>query len=286
MLNKVCNVVDPVKFLRFFLYVNLLTAAFFSCALAQRSEIWREKPGTWLLNLGLGATRYVGDLNERSDLAHLRLGSAISVAAAYRYSPQLTFRAEAQLYFIRGTQQDTHLAYNNLSFSSTNPDLWAGLQWDFWRADNRNHVIIPYALAGVGLTQISPRTTYKGQSVSLAPLHTEGIAYNRFPVILRYGLGVPIAANERFKWHLEGTYTHVMSDYVDDVSTVYPDQSGMTPLAAALSDRRPELSQPLNPVGAQRGNSGRRDGYFILSARLIFVIITPSQRNYRRMRRG
>ena len=268
------RILFPVLFLGF-IHAPLL--------LAQRSEIWREKPGTWLLNIGLGATHYAGDLTEQGNFAHLRLGAAIDVAAAYRYSAQLTIRAETQLYYIRGTQQDTHLSYNNLSFHSLNPDIWAGLQWDFWRADNRNHVIIPYVLAGVGLTYLTPRATYKGKSVSLAPLHTEGIAYSRLPVIIRYGLGVPIVASERFKWHLEGTYTHVLSDYVDDVSTVYADQSGMEPLAAALADRRPELGQPLNLAGAKRGNSGKRDGYFVLSARLIFVIITPSQRNYRRM---
>ncbi len=272
-----------MKFPRFFLPGILFAILLSPFVRAQRSEIWREKPGTWLLNVGLGTTRYVGDLNERSDLAHLRLGIGISAAAAYRYSPQLTLRAEGQLYYIRGTQRDTHLAYNNLSFHSINPDVWAGLQWDFWRADNRNYAVIPYALAGVGLTYITPKTTYKGQTVSLAPLHTEGLAYNRLPLILRYGLGVPIAATERFKWHIEGAYTHVLSDYVDDVSTVYPDRSSMEPMAAALADRRFELGQTLNPAGAKRGNSGRRDGYFVLSARLIFVIITPSQRNYRRM---
>ena len=261
----------------------VLSVVFSSTTLAQRSEIWREKPGTWLLNAGLGTTHYVGDLNERVDLAHLRLGVALNVAAAYRYSPQLTLRAEAQLYYIHGTQQDTHLSYNNLSFHSINPDIWAGLQWDFWRDDNRNHVIIPYALAGVGLTYLTPKATYRNQSVSLAPLHTEGVVYNRLPVILRYGLGLPIAATERFKIHLEGAYAHVLSDYVDDVSTVYASQSSMEPLAAALADRRRELGQPLNPVGAKRGNPDRRDGYFVLSARMIFVIITPSQRNYRRM---
>ena len=274
-----------MKAIRFFLSISLCSVLIGcpSIGLAQRAEIWREKPGTWLLNVGVGATHYVGDLNERVDLAHLRLGIALNVAAAYRYSPRLTLRAEAQLYYIRGTQQDTHLAYNNLSFHSINPDVWAGLQWDFWRADNRNHVVIPYALAGMGLTYLTPKATYRNQSISLAPLRTEGVAYSRLPLILRYGIGVPVAATERFNLHIEGTYTHVWSDYVDDVSTVYPDKSSMTPLAAALADRRFELGQPLNPAGAKRGNPDRRDGYVVLSARFIFVLITPSQRNYRRM---
>lgn len=250
-------------------------------SVAQRSEIWREKPGTWLLNVGLGMTHYAGDLSEFANLAHLRLGAALNVAAAYRYSPRLTLRTEAQLYYLRGTQQGTRLAYNNLSFHSFNPDVWVGMQWDFWRVSDRNHVVIPYALAGAGLTYLTPKATYKGQTYSLAPLRTEGVAYSRLPVILRYGLGVPVLATERLKLHTEGTYTHVLSDYVDDVSTVYPDLSQMGELRAALADRRLELGQTPNPAGAQRGNSGRRDGYFILSARLIFVISTPAQRHYR-----
>ncbi len=270
-------------FIRFVSFLGLLASGLLTPVLGQRSEVWREKPGTWLLNVGLGATHYTGDLTEWGNLGHLRLGVALNAAVAYRYSPQLTLRAEAQLYYIRGTQQDTHLAYNNLSFFSINPDVWAGLQWDFWRAEDRNHVIIPYGLLGAGLTYLTPKTTYLGQTYSLAPLQTEGVAYNRLPFVLRYGVGVPMLATERFKVHLEGTYTHVLSDYVDDVSTVYPDLSGMSPLRASLSDRRLELGQVPNPTGAKRGNSGRRDGYFIVSARLVFVLITPSQRNYRRM---
>ncbi|WP_425290829.1 hypothetical protein [Spirosoma linguale] len=251
--------------------------------LAQRSEIWRERPGTWLMNGGVGVTHYLGDLTEAGNLGYLRLGAAMSGAVAYRYSPQLTLRAEAQIYYIRGTHKNTHLEYNNLSFHSINPDIWAGVQWDFWPASDPNHVIIPYALAGVGLTYMTPMAVFSGQPVSLAPLQTEGVKYNRLPFIVRYGLGVPIHSTERFRWNLEAAYTHVFSDYLDDVSTVYPDLTRMDPFAAALSDRRLELGLKPNAPGAQRGNSQRRDGYFILSARLVFVINTPSYRNYRRI---
>ncbi|QKZ15618.1 hypothetical protein HU175_00960 [Spirosoma sp. KUDC1026] len=250
---------------------------------AQRSEIWREKPGTWLLNAGLGTTHYTGDMSQWGDLSHLRLGAALSVAAAYRLSRQLSFRAETQVYYVRGSQRGTELSYNNLSFFSINPELWAGMQVDFWPVDDRHKASIPYALAGVGLTYMTPQTTYKEQSYSLAPLHTEGVDYSRLPLIVRYGLGVPVLATDRFKLHLEGTYTHVLSDYLDDVSTIYPDRSTMSPVAAALSDRRAEIGLEPNKVGEQRGNSDRNDGYFILSARFIFVLMTPNQRNYRRM---
>lgn len=254
-----------------------------SDALAQRSRYWQDKPRTWLLNVGVGTTRYTGDMNEPGNFAHLRLGAALSVAATYRLSQQLSFRAETQLYYIYGSHQHTHIDYNNLSFHSLNPDAWAGLQWDVWRVDDPYRATIPYVFAGVGLTYMTPKATYQGKSYSLAPLHTEGIIYNRMPLIIRYGFGLPLLSGERIRLNIEGAYTHVQSDYLDDVSTVYPDRSGMSSLAAALSDRRSEIGLRANQPGEQRGNSSRNDGYLILSARVVFVLITPQQRSYKRM---
>ncbi|RIV22258.1 hypothetical protein DYU11_14615 [Fibrisoma montanum] len=257
-----------------------------STTFAQRSAIWQEKPGTWVLNAGVGVTRYAGDLNEGDFLAKPRLGAALNVAFAYRMSNRLVLRAETQLYTLRGSQQNTRLAYNNLSFKSLNPDVWAGLQVDAWPVNHRTRKAIPYGFAGIGFTYITPKATYKGETYSLAPLQTEGVTYNRLPVIIRYGAGLPIAVTDRFKIHLEGSYTHVMSDYVDDVSTSYAVQDGRSPLAVALSDRRSEIGLPLNKAGAQRGNSSKNDGYFILSVRFIHLISTKAQRNYRLSMRG
>lgn len=251
-------------------------------ALAQRARYWYEKPGTSLLNVGIGTTRYAGDMNEPGNFAHLRLGAALNVAFTHRLTYQLSLRAETQLYYIYGSHRYTRIDYNNLSFHSLNPDVWAGVQWDFWRVNNPYRATIPYALAGVGLTYMTPKATYGGNSYSLAPLHTEGVAYNRLPLIIRYGFGLPLLAGERFKLNLEGTYTHVQSDYLDDVSTVYPDRSGMSSLAVALSDRRAEIGLPANQPGEQRGNSTKNDGYFGLSGRLVIVLMTPQQRQYRR----
>ena len=128
---------------------------------------------------------------------------------------------------------------------------------------------------GAGLTYMTPKATFAKGSVSLAPLHTEGVDYNRLPVIIRYGLGVPIVATERFKWNLEAAYTHVLSDYLDDVSTVYPDRSKLDVFASGSCQTGVlNWEQHLMQPGAQRGNSNRRDGYFVLSVRLIFIART------------
>ena len=253
-------------------------------AVAQRSEIWREKPGTWLLSTGLGTTRYTGDLSEIGNIGHLQLGAALNLALTYRATYQLSYRAEAQLYYIYAHQKYTRNYYNNLSFRSLNPDVWAGVQVDFWPVNDRYRATIPYALAGLGLTYMTPKAAYKGQSYSLADFQTEGVTYNRLAGIIRYGLGVPLLSSERFRIHIEGTYTHVLSDYLDDVSSVYTDKSGASALTVALTDRRAELGTTLNYPGEQRGHTGKNDGYFVLTGRLVYVLITPGQRSHRRQR--
>ena len=267
-----------------FLLFLLVYCFYPSGAMGQRSEIWRETPGTWLLSVGLGPTRYTGDLSEIGNVGHLQLGAAVNLALAYRATQQLSYRVEGQLYYIYAHQKYTRNYYNNLSFRSLNPDVWAGVQVDFWPVNDRYRATIPYALAGAGFTYMTPKARYNGQTYGLADLQTEGVSYNRLAGIIRYGLGLPILSSERFRVNLEGTYTHVLSDYLDDVSSVYPDKSGADVLTVALTDRRAELGTTLNYPGEQRGHTGKNDGYFVLTGRLIYVLITPGQRSYRRQR--
>jgi len=257
-----------------------------SAALAQRSAIWKEGPGTLSVTVGLGTTYYTGDLAVIGNYNHLALGAALNLGLTYRYSNRLSLRADVQGYYLRGSQVRTRNFVKNLSFFSLNPDLWAGVQWAIRNPDDPNRSFFPYLLAGAGLTYMTPKTTYQGQTISLAPLHTEGVAYSRVAGIIRYGAGVPIVTGYRFKLALEVSYTHVLSDYVDDVSTVYPNFETMTPLAAALSDRKRELLLRPNRPGDNRGNPGKNDGYFILSGRLIYTIDTPVHRWHRLRSRG
>lgn len=247
--------------------------------------MWRDAPGSWAIAGGIGPTHYAGDLAENLNLSKLRLGWSISADITYRFSNRLSARANVQLYYIYGKHEGGPVYYNNLSFYALNPDVWAGLQYDLWPI-TANQGIIPYVFAGAGLTYLTPKTTYQGQAVSLAPLHTEGVAYNRLPGIITYGIGAPMRLNIRSWLKLELSYTHVLNDYLDDVSTRYPDFSQMTTLGAAVSDRRPELGLPANQPGDQRGNPSAHDGYFMLSARLGYMLSTSARRTYGRQRQA
>jgi hypothetical protein len=245
-----------------------------------RSRFWEEKAGTWLLGVDIGTTRYMGDLSENLNWAHLQLGATAGVSLAHRLSDRFTARAEIRAVFMHAQHRFTKIAYNNLSFAAVNPDGWLGLQYDLIHIDVPREDI-PYLFGGVGLTYMTPFTRYRGQYVDLPPLQTEGVAYNRLAGLMRYGAGWLIYSGNRTGFCLELSYTHVMSDYLDDVSNRYPTLWPTDPLASALTDRAREAGYKPNVSGNQRGNPEANDGYFLLTIRGNYTLSTYKGRRRR-----
>lgn len=223
---------------------------------------WNERRGNWYLGLNAAPTRYCGDLSERYAFGNLQLGWTFELNARYRLTEQLCVRSEIGFYHLKGNQQFTDNRDNHLSFSTVNPTLLVGFQWDIVAVDNPDIYDIPYVWAGFGLTHLNPTTTYQTVQYELAPLHTENIAYARFVGQLTYAVGVPLRISPSVQLRLEGRYTHILSDYVDDVSSMYANKTARPPLEQVLADRRIEYGLAANRVGMKRGNSLKNDGYF------------------------
>ncbi|KAB7732250.1 hypothetical protein F5984_08605 [Rudanella paleaurantiibacter] len=269
------------KYLLLFLFPLVSPAA-----LAQYRpwKYWQDTPGAWSVAIQAGATRYAGDMSEEKDvLRRPRLGAEASASALYRFADRLSARADGRLYFLQGRQEGTRVWYNNLSFVCLNPEISAGIQADLFPPDPRERPFNPYLYAGLGLTYLNTMTGYLGKLVSLPPLRTEGVSYSRIPPVLKLQIGYPVRVWLRYRLALEFGYTVVFSDYLDDVSTVYPDFSALAPMGQALSDRRVSIGLPPNEPGNQRGNSIKRDGYFSLSLRLTRLMKTEADSRYKRV---
>lgn len=271
-----------------FIIVCLFSILCVSSALAQYRpwKYWEDKPGTWSVAIAAGATRYAGDMSEEKDfLVRPRLGAEGSVSVLYRFAERFSARADGRMYMIWGKHENTRIWFNNLSFLAINPELCVGVQTDLFPADQRDRPINPYLFAGLGLTYLNTLTRFQGHWVTLPPLHTENVVYNRYPAMMKIAIGHPVAIRFRYRVSAELAYTTVFSDYLDDVSTVYPDISKLEPLGQALSDRRYALGLGLAPAkpGDQRGNPTKKDGYFSLSLRFTRQLATEADRRYRRL---
>ena len=253
----------------------------FQVAFAQNNDrFFRKMPalGVIKLTVGAGASNYMGDLSDGVSLNNIR--SHFDLGLHYRLSERIAARAELRYYGIKGTQVGTRNWYNNLSFKADNVDGYVGLQFELFKFSERPK-FNPYLFGGVGLTHITPKANYQGVWYSLAPLKTEGVAYSRTPLIFLAGLGVSYQLNNYWNIGIELSDNFAMSDYLDDVSTVYASQDGMSAIAVALADRRAEIGQPLNVAGNVRGNPKVKDSYGFLTFRVEYFLGSRFNRNER-----
>jgi hypothetical protein len=174
---------------------------------------------------------------------------------------------------------------NNLSFKTFNPDLNLGLQVDIF-SFNRQAPINPYVFGGVGATFLNPKAKIDGEWYSLAPLTTEGVKYSRLPLVFTGGIGVSFKTTQRLSLGVELCNNFVNSDYLDDVSTVYPNPDQLpSDLARRLSDRAPEIGEQPRQPGWSRGSAQSKDSYLFLQARVTYLIGNRMQATERKKTR-
>ncbi len=228
-----------------------------------------DGPGVWSVGAGLGATYYLGDLRPKIGQGQFDLNPGLAISAGYQLSDFVQLRGELRCVRVSGSQISTPNRSNYLSFQTTNPEVRVGLLASLFPATEQRKWN-PYLTASAGLTYLSPRAKdVDNQWVDLPPLHTEGVSYARLVGLTSLGVGVNVRLSPLYQLGIDLTDTFILSDYFDDVSTVYlrADQLS-SPLAIALADRRPELGAPPNPPGTPRGNPKDNDSYLMIGVRV------------------
>ncbi|GAB4420095.1 MAG: hypothetical protein OHK0039_33290 [Bacteroidia bacterium] len=261
----------------------LLTGQF---ALAQR---------THAISAGVGTIYYYGDLTDRFNNSLLRPAGSISYSKYFLAST--SFRASIGYGEIGATDimaLDNPRRVRNLHFKSHLLEVGAVVVHEFIRDKNFGNSwqgkphFSPLVFAGVTMFHYNPKARYEGVWYDLKPLGTEGqglpgsqlTPYSLLQVSVPLGGGVSIRLSEYAGVNVEVGYRLTMTDYLDDVSTVYPDFGLLAeyrgPLAVELSER--SADNRFNP-GDQRGNAGANDGYFFTMVSVTYYLSKFASRN-------
>lgn len=288
----------------------------------------RRRDRSWMFSFGAGVSSYHGDLH---DVFYDGLGSAvggnIGIGLRKKLGSQMSIRFDLNFYQISGDdaasgflsgrnpnqrggsregQEDTRYV-RNLSFEASN--LEASLLFTFNLIPvngsyTRRPVINPYLMFGLGFTTNNPTGDHPTEGkVNLRHLNTEAIAgqgYGGTLLAVPIGIGIRLKANQYIDILFEAGRRFLFSDYLDDVSTVYPtldalraaDRIGDIAQAEIFYDRATEgfdlEGNPLQPrpAGAVRGNPEKNDAYYIFQIRLemylpdnfIQQLFSPSRR--------
>lgn len=135
----------------------------------------------------------------------------------------------------------------------------------------KGYELYTYAFVGVGVFYFDPKTTYKGTTIRLQPLGTEGQGLipsrNRYSLVqlcIPVGIGFKYTIDRTWGVGLELGIRKTFTDYIDDVSTTYFDFNNYPNAnqdAAALSDRSNQSDPVVTTPGEQRGDPRDKDSY-------------------------
>lgn len=228
-----------------------------------------------------GTTVYLGDLNTNWRLSNLNV--AAGFAARYNFNNRIATRFSLNYGHVEAYDSESTNPFErirNLSFQS---DIWDGtgqIEFNFlpYIHGSRDYFFTPYVFAGISVFNYQPKAVADdGQLVSLRELGTEGQLrgeeYLTLSSALAYGLGIKWDISYEWSVDIFISARNTSTDYLDDVSTVYPDRSDLSrlrdgdpPYATQLYDRSlPEGDlENRDREGEQRGDATNNDRFFFV----------------------
>lgn len=219
--------------------------------------------GAWL-----GPSIYFGDLNPNYGITHPGLGGGAIVK--YVFNERISLKFGANYLYVHGddTNYDNDFQQNRgLNFHSNVWEIGSELEFNFFafKPGDREKYFTPFLSAGLGLFKFEPKATYQGITKELRLLGTEGqnigeeYLPTKFTGIITGGF--KYALNSRWILSIMASTRILTTDYLDDVSTTYPD---LLVLESLRND--PDAGMFSDPtetsyVGKQRGDSVNKDSY-------------------------
>ena len=232
-----------------------------------------------------GVSYYLGDLNTTHFNNSLPFGGIVirkNIDRRFSYKAELLYLNIAADDRIDAT--DTIAINRGLHFRSSVFELSGQIEFNFlpFEAGNALYTWTPFVYTGLSFFHFNPQAENKdGLWVNLQELGTEGQGSNSFPERKKYPLtqlaiplggGLKIAINPSFNIILEYGVRKSFTDYLDDVSTTYPE--GVNSNVSDISNATYEMSDPTGThiAGDQRGNPEKKDWYSFAGITLSFKL--------------
>lgn len=259
--------------------------------------------------LGIGAANFLGELggangigtNFVKDLEFSATRPSFALGMRYKFAKRFAVKGGFHYQLLSGADKLTKEPFRNnrnLSFRSNVFELSVQGEFFFTKEQTGHRYKIKnakgmksydwqgYIFGGVGVFYYNPKARYKGTWVELQPLGTEGQGlpngpkkYSRVNICIPYGIGGKYGLNNDWTVGLELGVRKTFTDYIDDVSGVYYDNSAIFlargETAAALAD--PSLfgypaelggdatGYQQSAAGEQRGDKKDKDAYMFLN---------------------
>lgn len=204
-----------------------------------------------------GASYYIGDLNPRF---HFKF-SQPACGILFRYSTNYRFAFKFSFNYgnVRASDKvsnELDQIERNLNFKSRLYEFAAVTEFNFveYRLGHEKHFRSLYVFGGIGSTYINPKSDIGQGYEELQFQTTEGTNYSKIQLCLPFGIGFKWNVTEKIGLNVEWGPRNLFTDYLDDVSGIYPINGGSV-----------YTNQSINggaTAGTMRGNPRSKDWYF------------------------
>lgn len=235
------------------------------------------------ISAGAGTAYYYGDLTDNFNNSFVRPAASLSLSGYIL--PSFSIRmgithgyvgaSDSQASNETRRQRDLHFRSFISELSLTGvyeilPDRDFGISW------KRQMHFTPYLFGGIAVFGFDPKAELDGTWYRLQPLGTEGqfvgdngkAPYSLIQASVPFGGGISMRVSPHIGFSMELGYRSTFTDYIDDVSTTYPETDALSGVSGSISA---SLSNPGDfPSGTQRGNPGAKDSYFFSMVSVVY----------------
>jgi hypothetical protein len=242
----------------------------------------------WEFGGWIGVSNYFGDLNTNTSFEYLGPGGGLILRN--NFSNRWAYKTGLNVGVL--AYEDLASAYpyqkaRNLSFKTNVFELSNEMEFNFMRYEKERDEFkfTPYLTVGFSIFYFNPTAEFEGEKVNLRDLGTEGqknpdgekSPYSRINMAFIAGGGFKYAFRPMWALGVEVGVRRTFTDYLDDVSGIYPsgfsNGDGTSQLAENLSDRSIEIGEPIGIPGKQRGSSPKKDHFLFTGISLTYTIL-------------
>ncbi len=238
---------------------------------------------TWELGVTGGAMGYMGDLNQNHPLQ--LTDPALGFMVKRNFDSYWSLRIAVLQGKIRDDESKSKYQQEidrNLSFYSPITEGSVGVEFNFfdYGFEYRQSRFTPFLFAGIALTSFNPKTDYNDSTYELKYYKTEGQEneYKTITYSVPFGAGVKYNFGRYFNIVGEIGYRNTSTDYLDDVSGLYPTVASMQENDASRTALRLELSDrsatKIGVPGTQRGDFRKKDSYVFVGITLSYTFVS------------
>lgn len=238
--------------------------------------------GAWM-----GGANYFGDLNSNSSFAMVR--PAGGVFLRNNFNTRWVLKSGISFSQIAFDDKKSPNAFNrqrNLHFKTNVAELSTMIELNFldFNKQKKQHWISPYFTIGFAAFYFNPQAQLNDKWYYLQPLGTEGQNDPSYSKIKKYRLvnfaipiggGLKVSVNKNWNIGIFGDIRITFTDYLDDVSGVYPSNlslpQGTQGISYLFSDRSGEVGEKIGAPGKQRGSSAKNDFYLFTGVSVSYT---------------